>query len=103
MRKVIILFIVLFCTAVSLLHAQQQPTGSLSGTIVDTISHNLTRATISLINAKDTTKVKQMLSDEKGKFTFSNVPFDLYMLRVSYLGYEVVNKFVGITQEKPNV
>jgi len=104
MRKPLVIFIAFFCLVCISAHAQgQEKTGSLSGTIVDTISHNLTKATITLTDAKDTTKKRQTLSDDKGKFLFSDLPIGLYSIRVSYLGYDVVDKFVGLTQSNPNL
>ncbi|ANI89984.1 hypothetical protein A9P82_12225 [Arachidicoccus ginsenosidimutans] len=85
----------------------QKTTGSLSGTLVDTsridTSSGLSQATVSLVDAKDTTKVLRTLSDNQGKFSFHGLAPDVYMLRVSYLGYQPINKFIGITQVKPNI
>lgn len=103
MRKPVVIFIAFFCLTAIYAHAQNTATGTLTGTIVDTISHNLTKATITLIDAKDTTKKRQTLSDDKGKFLFSDLPIGLYSIRVSYLGYDVVDKFVGLTQANPNL
>ena len=106
MRKFTGICTLLFCLLCGAARAQDSSeiaAGSLTGTIVDTISHNLTRATITLMNAADTSKKKLTLSDEHGKFSFSRLDFTTYVLRVSFLGYEVMNRYVAITKSKPNV
>ncbi|HEU0228366.1 MAG TPA: carboxypeptidase-like regulatory domain-containing protein, partial [Arachidicoccus soli] len=70
--------------------------GSLTGVIVDTISHNVDKASISLVNARDTSIVKNTLSDSVGNFKFTNLPFDTYILRISFQGYEILNKYVAV-------
>ncbi|MDE1191590.1 MAG: outer membrane beta-barrel family protein [Arachidicoccus sp.] len=103
MRNHFISFILLLCIINVRAYAQKADTGSLSGKIVDTISHNLTKATIVLLDAKDTTKKWQTLSGNDGTFSFHGLPISLYSIRISYLGYDVVNKYVGLTQAKPSL
>ena len=104
MYKIIGIWAMICCLLYSTAKAQDNSeTGSLTGTIIDTISHNLDRATITLMNAADTSKIKQTLSDNQGRFSFSNLTFDTYILRVSFQGYEVMNRYVSIAKSKPNV
>lgn len=98
MTRRIVFITTLFCLSTSFLYAQQEAaTGSVKGRITDTSSHSLSGATITLISAKDTTKAQRMLSNAKGEFLFKQVTPGLYDLRISYLGYELTNNFVGIT------
>ncbi|ANI88688.1 hypothetical protein A9P82_04940 [Arachidicoccus ginsenosidimutans] len=101
MRKLLGFFFLFFCFSFAA-HAQQT-TGTLTGTIVDTISHNVNKASVSLMNAADTTKVWHTLSDNDGKFSFSGLDLTTYVLRISFQGYEVLNRYVALTKEKPNV
>ncbi|HEY0298899.1 MAG TPA: carboxypeptidase regulatory-like domain-containing protein, partial [Arachidicoccus sp.] len=105
MRKLIVLLTGLFCTTVIFVNAQQTAeSGSLTGTIVDTAAaHALGGATITLIEAKDTAKVRHILSDSKGKFSFQGVAPNLYILRISYLGYQSINRYIGVTNGNPRV
>lgn len=57
--------------------------GKVSGT-----DGGLTAATISLLNAKDSSWVKSELADEKGDFTFNEVRYGNYLLSASSIGYK---------------
>ncbi len=94
---------ILFCFFFSKAKAQQNISyGSINGSIIDTISHNLSFAAISLLDVKDSSVVRRALSDTSGKFSFSKIPFGLYVLRVSYQGFNVFDKEVGVSQAHPN-
>ncbi|MGF7229772.1 outer membrane beta-barrel protein [Arachidicoccus sp.] len=100
MRQFLSVCLMIFCISVA--KAQSNvASGTLSGVIVDTISHNVDKASISLINARDTSIVKNTLSDSVGNFKFSNLPLDTYILRISFQGYEILNKYVAFTNAKP--
>jgi len=80
----------------------QQP-GKLSGQIVDTISNNVNRATISLLKAADTANIKRTLSDSTGHFSFSNLELTTYIMRVSFQGYDVVDRYVSVSKDNPDL
>ncbi|AYD46822.1 TonB-dependent receptor [Arachidicoccus soli] len=102
MRQFLSICLMIF--SISVASAQSNvSSGSLTGVIVDTISHNVDKASISLVNARDTSIVKNTLSDSVGNFKFSNLPFDTYILRISFQGYEILNKYVAVTKTKPVV
>lgn len=106
MTKRIAFITFFFCTITSFLYAQQQPQdadGSVKGRITDTASNVLNGATVTLINAKDTTKVHRALSNGKGVFMFSNIAPGLYDLRISYLGFQPADNYVGITARDMNI
>src|SRR5689334_20450840 len=65
---------------------------AISGKINDAAGAPIEAATISLLNASDSSLVKIELSDASGKFEFSGVRSGSFLLGVSALGHE---KFLG--------
>ena len=94
------LLCLLFCSQAK---AQDAPKGRIYGQIVDTISNNVNRATISLVKASDTLDVKRTLSDSAGHFNFPNLDLTTYIIQVSFQGYDVVNKYVSINDQRPDL
>ncbi len=81
MRLFSILFIVLFSVSIS---AQN----SLSGKITD---HN-TGETLIGVNVYFPELLKGSVSDKDGKYFINNIPKGKQIIRVSYIGYETINK-----------
>jgi hypothetical protein len=62
---------------------------TIEGTIADSISkRNLTSATVSLANAKDSSLINFTRANEDGFFQFRNIAPGKYLLSVSYVGYQ---------------
>ena len=62
---------------------------TIEGTIADSISkRNLTSATVSLANAKDSSLINFTRANEEGFFQFRNIAPGKYLLSVSYVGYQ---------------
>lgn len=62
---------------------------TIDGTIADSISkRNLTSATVSLANAKDSSLISFTRANEDGFFQIKNVVPGKYLLSVSYVGYQ---------------
>lgn len=104
MRLTIVVSIMMVLVTLGQSKAQdtQQP-GKLSGQIVDTISNNVNRATISLLKAADTANIRRTLSDSTGHFSFSNLELTTYIMRVSFQGYDVVDRYVSVSKENPDL
>ncbi len=69
------------------LQAQKTPT-VVRGTVYDTISKKgLAYATISIVNAKDSTLVSFARADSSGKFKLNGLDKGKYLLSASYVGY----------------
>ncbi|MGF7229771.1 outer membrane beta-barrel protein, partial [Arachidicoccus sp.] len=103
MKLLLTVSAILFCFIFSKVNAQQNSSyGSINGSILDTISHNLSFASISLLNPRDSSVVKRTLSDTAGQFTFSKVAFGDYVLRVSYQGFDVREKEISLSQGHPH-
>jgi TonB-linked SusC/RagA family outer membrane protein len=66
----------------------------ISGTVTDSLFNPLVGATVVLANTKYTA-----ITDDEGKFTFSDVPNGKYQLLITYIGYQ---KFVFDLEVKGN-
>lgn len=78
-----------------IIHAQQQP--AIRGVVYDTASkHGLAYATVSIVNAKDSTLVTFTRADSTGKFKFGPLEKGKYLLSSSYVGFVPVWKSLNI-------
>ena len=77
--------------------------GILSGTIVDSVSKApLEYTSVKLYNQKDSSFVMGMYSDNKGEFTFNQIPFGKFFIKIILINYET--KFIrdiSFSNEKP--
>lgn len=91
MKKLIQVLLVL---GLGILHAQaQSQQGKIKGQLTDqTTKEAMPSATIVLLNAKDSTVALTTLTDTKGNFELTSVPFGAYRLYISFLGFKPVNK-----------
>lgn len=64
-----------------------QTTASVSGTVTDDHSKNVSAA-VSLLTAKDSSVVKTVLTDETGKFIFTQVKEGNYLLLIDATGFK---------------
>ena len=68
--------------------AQTAATGTLAGTVADSVSHQaLAFATVVLRPATDTKNVLSTITTDKGAFSFASLAAGAYSLEVRYLGY----------------
>lgn len=69
----------------------------LTGTITDDEDNTpLISASVSIAPASDTTNVNGVLADDDGKFEIANLVKGTYQLRVSYVGYLTVTRYVRL-------
>ena len=81
-----------------LLQAQKTP-ASIKGLVYDTASkHGLAYATISVVNAKDSTLVSFTRADSTGKFRLSSLEKGKYLLSASYVGFVPVWKSIELKE-----
>lgn len=59
----------------------------ITGTIKDHTGKNISGATVSLLNAKDSTIFKLSVSKDEGRFSFSNINSGNYLVSVSHVGH----------------
>lgn len=80
-------------------HAQKMP-ASVKGVVFDTLSKkDLAYATVSVVNAKDSTLVTFTRADSAGKFKLSSLEKGKYLLSSSYVGYVPVWRPLEIHRE----
>jgi hypothetical protein len=70
---------------------------SLKGRLVDLNSNRpLPRASVTLASLKDSTQILNAISDSSGRFKFRNSYPDLFVLRITFVGYDDFKQIVGI-------
>src|SRR5258706_2384152 len=99
MRKALALFT--FTVLASCAVMAQKTDGSIKGKLTDTASRQaITDATISLINAKDSSLVTFTLSTKQGLFEIKGLETGNYQLVFSHQAYQPFRKNVSITPAK---
>ncbi|WP_169924859.1 carboxypeptidase-like regulatory domain-containing protein [Thermoflavifilum aggregans] len=77
---------------------QRMAVGQVYGKVLDaTTGKPIEFATVTLLNAKDSSVVNGMLSKSNGDFNLDHLPFGRYILKVNFLGYQTIFKNVVIT------
>ncbi len=85
----IIIIQLFFCAVVS---AQLKPNTTISGKIFDkSTKEPLEYATITLISKQSGKIITGTISNVKGVFGLSNIPFDSYKINIEFIGYEKVS------------
>src|SRR3954451_16944134 len=93
-------FLAVFLLWLSYTNAQNETKGSLKGRVADTTIHQvLKQATISILNANDSSLFTYGLTDDKGLFAFKNIPFDNYILQIAFGGYETTSTSLHLTKD----
>lgn len=97
MRKPVLLILLLSTGFI----AKSQLNGIVKGKLVDTAGRQtLSEATVSVIQAKDSSLIGFTISDKKGFFEIKNLDARNYQLIVSFTGYENLKKSFSITTDK---
>ncbi len=96
MKKTLLLFLlVLFFS--SLLRAQKAD-GNIKGKLVDTSAKQaLSDATVSLLNAKDSSLVTFTLTNKQGVFEIKGLETGSYNLLITLQGYQSIKKLISVT------
>ncbi len=98
--KQLLLLISLFIS--SLAFAQKNP-GKVIGSLKDAKDESLPDATISVMQAKDSSLISFTRTSNSGYFEIKNLDTGSYYLLISYQGFETINKPFVISFEKPIV
>ncbi|HMK25948.1 MAG TPA: outer membrane beta-barrel protein [Chitinophagaceae bacterium] len=86
MKKIILLpLILLLCFSG---FSQVSDPGIITGNVMDERKKALESATVLLIPLKDSNNKRTTQTDKEGLFTFSNISFGYYRLRISYAGMQ---------------
>src|SRR5678816_3970926 len=71
-----------------------QKSGSVKGIVFDTIAKlPVSAATITVLQRSDSSLVTFTMTNSRGEFSLTNVPYGDYRLLVTHIGYHNVNKF----------
>ncbi|HEY0897758.1 MAG TPA: TonB-dependent receptor, partial [Sphingobacteriaceae bacterium] len=99
-RQSFAVFILLFSIAVN---SFAQNSGSITGKVVDSQSNKpVDFATVALIQKTDNKTVKVAQTDLQGNFKIESVPFNTYILKISFVGYQPFTKEnLTINSQKP--
>jgi len=82
--------------ALVLKSAPEDVVGTLSGTITDKADGKpIIGATITIPDLR-----KGAVADANGKYTFNNIPKGIYLVQVSYIGYQTINQRVDFSKTK---
>jgi hypothetical protein len=102
MRLRIVFFLTLFALLFFSLADAQTQSGKISGLILDNARKPLDGATVILLSAKDSAVVSTQLSNHDGSFNFQNLKDNVYLVKVSYVGYKNYRSgTIILNQEKP--
>ncbi len=78
-----------------------QTTGTLKGRLIDTASQqSLKDASITILDAKDSTLEMFGLTDASGNFKLTNIGFGSYLVQMSFQGYRTIFKRITLAKEK---
>ena len=74
---------------------------SLKGILVNEASEPVAFANVVLLNSQDSTSVyKGVISEDNGEFSFTEIPANKYLLKVSFVGYEEYLREVSVNSDK---
>jgi hypothetical protein len=100
MKKILLIVLVCFISIISF----AQKNGNVKGIVFDTIAKQpVSAATITVLQRKDSSLVTFTMTNNRGEFTLTNVPFGDYRLLVTHVNYHNVNKYFEISESKKEV
>lgn len=104
MRKIYFLLSILLLTMYSGAMAQPKTMGTVKGKLVDTVrKESMAKATVSIINPKDSSLVTYTVANEKGEFEIKDLEAGLYKLLVSFQGFDTYAKNFMISKDFPTI
>ena len=65
----------------------QTPETSVMGRVIQANNTPVEAATVSLLNKKDSSLVKMVITDKAGKFSFKNIAYGSYLLQASTINF----------------
>ena len=100
MRLIFSLFALVFSLSVT----AQRTDGSIRGRILDSVSNQpVAGATVSLLQAVDSSLVTFTVSNKNGQFEFKGIAAGNYKVVVAHQSLEPLRRAVSITTENPTV
>jgi len=81
-----------------------QKNGTIKGVVFDTIARqSVPAATITVLQAKDSSLVTFTMTNNRGEFALANVPYGDYRLLVTHVNYHNVNKYFTVNDANKNI
>jgi hypothetical protein len=81
-----------------------QRSGNIKGVVFDTIAkQSVPAATITVLQAKDSSLVTFTMTNSRGEFSLANVPYGDYRLLVTHVSYHNVNKYFTVNDANKNI
>lgn len=85
------------CTALFVVSMAMAQNRTISGTVTDQQTKTpLSRATVRLNSLSDSTLKLNTLTDSTGRFSFTGLSRDSFLLSISYVGYNPVSRIVAV-------
>lgn len=83
----------------------ESESGSIAGVIVDDSSSTpVSFASVALMNASDSSMLTGIITDNDGRFQFSNLPYGKYTVKATFVGYKTIQiKDIEVTRQNKNV
>src|SRR5690348_11107495 len=92
------------CTALFVVSMAMAQNRTISGTVTDQQTKTpLSRATVKLSSLSDSSFKQNTLTDSTGRFSFSGLAKDSFLLAISYVGYNAVTKIIAIDTSDVNL
>src|SRR6187399_3035253 len=86
------------------LTSSAQKSGNVKGVVFDTIAKQpVPAATITVLQAKDSSLVTFTMTNNRGEFSLANVPYGDYRLLVTHVNYHNVNKYFTVNDANKNI
>jgi len=86
------------------LTAAAQKNGDIKGVVFDTIAKQpVAAATITVLHSKDSSLVTFTMTNSRGEFSLTNVPYGDYRLLVTHVNYHNVNKYFTVNDANKNI
>src|SRR4030095_5156240 len=86
------------------LAASAQKNGNIKGVVFDTIAKQpVPAATITVLQSKDSSLVTFTMTNSRGEFSLTNVPYGDYRLLVTHVNYHNVNKYFTVNDANKNI
>lgn len=100
-KAILLLFLLVLLRTVVFAQANNS---AVTGIILDKLSKQpIEFATVQLLRPSDSSVIKTAITDKKGKFSLGNVADSKYVLRCSFIGYEIALMPITVKQRKENV
>jgi len=85
-------------------NSSAQKSGNIKGVVFDTIAKQpVPAATITVLQAKDSSLVTFTMTNGRGEFSLANVPYGDYRLLVTHVNYHNVNKYFSVNDANKNI